>query len=153
MKNLSGRLARKLQRSASLVNAGLSKHFQSVLDAAVVDRCDFVEICCSDALCLTEAMQQRGISASSLLRSDGVGNQTHRHVRSCLAGFLKNDLGRHGSHHPLLRIRTIRHIAVFEPDRFSDSFFRVCDSSLAIWRSQLQGMACKMCRLVFCRSA
>ena len=73
-KNLSGRLARKLQRSASLVNAGLSKDIQSVLDAAVVDRCDFVEICCSDAPSLTEAMQQRGISSSSLLRSDGVGN-------------------------------------------------------------------------------
>ena len=48
VKNLSGRLARKLQRRASLVNAGLSKQIQSVLDAAVVDRCDFVEICCSD---------------------------------------------------------------------------------------------------------
>ena len=74
MKNLSGRLARKFQRSASLVNAGLSKQIQSVLDAAVVDRCDFVEICCSDAPCLTEAMQQRGLSSFSLLRSDGVGN-------------------------------------------------------------------------------
>ena len=73
VKNMSGRLARKLQRSASLVNVGLSKQIQSVLDAAVVDRCDFVEICCSDAPCLTEAMQQRGISSSSLLRSDVVG--------------------------------------------------------------------------------
>ena len=74
VEKLSGRLARKLQRSASLVNAGLSKQIQSALDAAVVDRCDFVEICSSDAPCLTEAMQQRGISSSSLLRSDGVGN-------------------------------------------------------------------------------
>ena len=40
MKKLSGRLARKLQRSASLVNAGLSKQIQSVLNAAVLDRCD-----------------------------------------------------------------------------------------------------------------
>ena len=74
VKNLSRRLARKLQRSASLVNALLSKQIQSVLDAADVDRCDVVEICCSDAPCLTEAMQQRGLSSFSLLRSDGVGN-------------------------------------------------------------------------------
>ena len=57
VKNLSGRLARKLQRSASLFNAGLSMKVQTLLDAAVVDRCDFVEICCSDAPCLTQAMQ------------------------------------------------------------------------------------------------
>ena len=74
VKTLSGRLARKLQRSASLVNAGLSKQIQTVLAAATVDRCDFVEICCSDVPCLTEAMQRRGLSSFSLLRSDGVGN-------------------------------------------------------------------------------
>ena len=74
VKTLSGRLARKLQRSASMVNAGLSKQIQMVLDAATVDRCDFVEICCSDVPCLTEAMQRRGLSSFSLLRSDGVGN-------------------------------------------------------------------------------
>ena len=74
VKTLSGRLARKLQRSASLVNAGLSKQIQTELDAANVDRCDFVEICCSDVPCLTEAMQRRGLSSFSLLRSDGVGN-------------------------------------------------------------------------------
>ena len=33
-----------------------------------------VEICCSDAPCLTEVMHQRGLSSFSLLRSDGVGN-------------------------------------------------------------------------------
>ena len=71
---LSGRMARKVQRSASLVNAGLSKQIQTVLDAATVDRCDFLEICCSDVPCLTEAMQRRGLSSFSLLRSDGVGN-------------------------------------------------------------------------------
>ena len=70
----SGRLARKLQRNASLVNAGLSKQIQTVLDAATVDRCDFVEICCSDVPCLTEAMQRHGLSSFSLLRSDVVGN-------------------------------------------------------------------------------
>ena len=47
---------------------------QTVLDAATVDRCDFVEICCSDVPCLSEAMQRRGLSSFSLLRSDGVGN-------------------------------------------------------------------------------
>ena len=74
VKTLSGRLARKLYRSASLVNAGLSKDIQTVLDAETVDRCDFVEICYSDTPCLTEAMQRRGLSSFSLLRSDGVGN-------------------------------------------------------------------------------
>ena len=87
VKNLSGRLARKLQRSASLVNAGLSKQSQSELDAAVVDRCDFVEICCSDAPCLAEAVQQRGISSFSLLRSDGVGNHDAQ-TREKLLGWL-----------------------------------------------------------------
>ena len=67
--NLSGPLARKLQRSASLVNAGLSE-----TNSIVVDRCDFVETCCSDAPCLTEAVRQRGISSFSLLPSDGFGN-------------------------------------------------------------------------------
>ena len=74
MKPLPGRLARKLQRSASLVNAGLSKQIQTVLDAATVDQCDFVEICCSDVHCLTEATQRRGLFSFSLLRSDVVGN-------------------------------------------------------------------------------
>ena len=38
---------------------------KSVLDAAVIVRCDFVEICRSDAPCLTETTQQRGISSFS----------------------------------------------------------------------------------------
>ena len=66
---LSGRLARKLQRSASLVNAGLS--FQNKFKRCWMRR---PLICCSDVLCLTEAMQRRGLSSFSLLRSDGVGN-------------------------------------------------------------------------------
>ena len=45
-----------------------------VFHAATVDRCDFVGICCSDVPCLTEAMQRRGLSSFSLLRSDGIGN-------------------------------------------------------------------------------
>ena len=49
-----------------------SKNIQTVLDAATVDRCDFVEIWCSDAPCLIEAMQRRGLSSNTLLRSDGV---------------------------------------------------------------------------------
>ena len=48
---------------------------------------------------------------------------THRHVRSCFAGFLRKDLGRHGSHHRSLRIRIIRHVAVFELYRFVRQFF------------------------------
>ena len=47
---------------------------------------------------------------------------THRHVRNSLAGFLRNDLGRHGSHHQQFRTRIIRHVAVFEPDRLLESF-------------------------------
>ena len=87
MKTLSGRLARKLQRSAALVNAGLSKQIQTVLDGASVDRCDFVEICCSDVPCLTEAMQRRGLSSFSLLRSDGVGNHDAQ-TREKIFGWL-----------------------------------------------------------------
>ena len=69
------------------VYAGLSKQIQTVLDAATVDRCDFVEICCSDAPCLTEAMQRRGLSSFSLLRSDGVGNHDAQ-TREKIFGWL-----------------------------------------------------------------
>ena len=51
-------------------------------------RCDFVGICFSDAPCLTEAMQRRGLSSFSLLRSDGVGNhdaQTREKMLSWLS--------------------------------------------------------------------
>ena len=123
MKTLSGRLARKLQRSASLANAGLSKQIQTVLDAATVDRCDLVEICCSDVPCLTEAMQRRGLSSFSLLRSDGVEITMQRHVRGFLAGSPRNDLRRLGSHLRSLIIRTSRHAAVSVRDIFFDSFF------------------------------
>ena len=58
-----------------------------MLDVAVVDRSDFVEICCSDAPCLTEAMQKRGISSSSLLRSDGVGNHDAQTREKLLGWF------------------------------------------------------------------
>ena len=146
VKTLSGRLARKLQRSASLVNAGLLKQIQTVLDAANVDRCDFVEICCSDAPCLTGAMQQRCAQTAS-------ETTTYRHVRSSLAGFLRNDLGWHGSHHTgncaSEQFDTLR--SSYQTD-FS-TVFRVCGSSLAIWWTHLLGMAYKVCRLVFCRVA
>ena len=91
VKTLSGRLARKLQRSASQVNAGLSKQIQTVLDAATVGRCDFVEICCSDVPCLTEAMQRRGLSSFSLLRSDVVGNHDAQ-TREKIFGWLTQKL-------------------------------------------------------------
>ena len=127
--------------------------FRSVLDAAVVDRCVFFEICCSDAPCLTEAMQQRGISWSSIVALRAASETTtHSDVRSSLAGFLRNDLGRHGSHHRKLRIRTIRHVAVFEPDRFS-KFFEYAAAVFSFWWTHLLGMACKVCQLVFCRDA
>ena len=116
VKTLSGRLARKLQRCASLVNAGLAKNIQTVLDAATVDRCDFVEICCSlrSHCCALTASETK----------------MQRHVRRCLAGFPRNDLTRLGPHLRSLLIRTSRHAAVFYRDRFFDSF-RVCCSSLA----------------------
>ena len=150
MKTLSGRLARKLQRSASLVNAGLSKQVQTVLDAATVDRCDFVEICCSDAPCLTEAMQRRGLSSFSALTASETTMQ--RHVRRYLAGFPRNDLRRLGSHLRSFLIRTIRHAAVSDRDRFS-TVFRVCCGSFHQWWSRLLGMACKVHRLVVCRAS
>ena len=88
VKNLSGRLAWKLQRCASLVHAGLFfEKNQTVLEVAVVDRCGFVDICCSDASCLTEGMQQRGISSISLLRSDGVGNHDAQTREKLLGWF------------------------------------------------------------------
>ena len=71
---LSERHARKLQPGASLVDAGLSAAILTVLDAATAERCDFVEICCSDASGLTEAMQQHGPLRFPLLRPDGIGN-------------------------------------------------------------------------------
>ena len=88
-----------------------------MLDAATVDRCDFVEICCSDVPCLTEATQRRGLSLLSHCCALMVSEITmQRHVRRFLAGFRRNDLRS-------LLIRTIRHAAVFDPDRFFDSFF------------------------------
>ena len=117
MKTLSGRLARKLQRSASLVNAGLSKQIQTVLDAATVDRCDFVEICCSDVPCLTEAMQRRGLSSFSLLRSDGAGNHDAQ-TREKIFGWLTEKRPQKAVTH-----QNNSRWCSLDPDRFFDSFF------------------------------
>ena len=123
VKTLSGRLARKLQRSASLVSAGLSKQIQTMLDAATVDRCDFVEICCSDVPCLTEAMQRSGLSSSSLLRSDGVGNHGAK-TREKILSLAFRETTLEGlvltSGHYLSE--QFEHAAVSDRDRFSDSF-------------------------------
>ena len=105
MKTLSGRLARKLQRSASLVNAALPKQIQTVLDAATFHRCDVVDICCSDVL-----------SSFSLLRSDGVGNHDAK-TREKILSWLSEKR----PHLRSLLIRTIRHAAVSDRDRFFDS--------------------------------
>ena len=70
----------------------LSKQIQMVLDAGTDDRCAFVEICDSDFPCLTEAMQQRGISSSSLLRSDGVGNHDAQTREKLLGWFSEQRL-------------------------------------------------------------
>ena len=153
MKNLSGRLARKLQRSASLVNVGLSKQIQSVLDAAVFNRCDFVEICCSDAPCLTEAMRQRGISSSSLLRSDVVGNHGAQ-TREKLLGWTSEKRLRKQWFSPTGNRVPEQFDALQSSKRtYFSKFLRVCGSSLAIWWTHLLGMACKVYRLVFCGAA
>ena len=130
LKNLSGRLVRKLQRSASLINAGLSKQIQSVLDVAVVDRCDFVEICCSDAPCLTEAMQQRGISSSPCCAQTESETTTYRTREKAPGSMVLTMVIAHQKNSTRCSLRV-------------ESFFRVCGSSLAIWWSQLLGMAAK----------
>ena len=76
VKNLSGRLARKLQRSASLVNAGLSEKIRLCWM-----RQSSIDVILSTSARPTEAMQQRGISSFSLLRSGGAETTTHRHMR------------------------------------------------------------------------
>ena len=126
VKTLSGRLARKLQRSASLVNVGLSKQIQTVLDAATVDRCDSVEICCSDVPCLTETMQRRGLSSFSLLRSDGVGNhdaKTREKILSWLSekrhqkAWLSSPVVTHQNNSTLISLRS---------RQIFSTVFRVC---------------------------
>ena len=153
VKTLSGRLARKLQRSASLVNAGLSKNTQTVLDVATVDRCEFVEICCSDAPCLTDAMQRRGLSSFSLLRSDGVGNHDAK-TREKMLSWLSEKRPQKAwfspsviTHQNTLTRCSLRSRQIFR------QFFRVCCSSFEWWWSHLLGMACKVHRLVVCRAA
>ena len=45
---------------------------QTLLDAGRSDRCDVVEICCTDSLCLVDAMRQRGLSSTVLSRAEGI---------------------------------------------------------------------------------
>ena len=141
VKNLSGRLARKLQRSASLVNAGLSKDIQTVLDAATVDRCDFVEICCSDAPCLSEAM-----------RSDGVGNHDAQIREKLLGWFSEKTPQKAWFSPPIIAHQNKSTRGSLRARQIFRQFFRCC-SSLAVWGQHLLEMACKVCWLVFCRAA
>ena len=136
VKTLSGRPARNLQRSASLVNAVLSGRIHTVLDAATIDRCDFVEICHYDAPCLTEAI-------FVLLATGNHDAQTREKMR--------NDLRRLGSsgHCSPEPFDTLQSSGEID---FS-TVFRVCCSSLASWWTYLLGMACQVHRLVFCRAA
>ena len=152
MKTLSGRLARKLQRSASLVNAGLSKDIQTVLDAATVDRCDFVEICCSGVLCLTEAMQRRGLSSFSLLRSDDVGNHDAK-TREKILSWLSEKRPQKAWFSPL--VITHQNNSTRRSLRSRQTFSTVFVFAAAVLRggSHLLGMACTVHRLVVCRAA
>ena len=56
---------------------------------------------------------------------------THRHVRIFLAGLPRNDLRRLGCHLRSLLIRTIRHAAVSDPERFFDSFLSMPAAALS----------------------
>ena len=81
--------------------------FKRVLDAATVDRCDFVEICCSDVPCLTRSHANDVGSLLSYCCALMVSEITmQRHVRRFLVGFPRNDLRRLGYHLQLLLIRT-----------------------------------------------
>ena len=155
MKNLSGRLARKLQRSAPLVNAGISqkKKKQTVLDAGVVDRCDFVESCCSDAPCLIEAMQQRGISSFSLLRSDGVGNHDAQTREKLLGWVFEKRPQKVWFSPPVIAHQNNATRCIRRTGQMFRQFFGVCCCCLAIWWPHSLGMACKVCRPVLCRAA
>ena len=84
---MSGRLGTETSAKRIAGQCGSFKQSQSVVHAAIVDRCDFVEICCFDAPCLSEAMQPRGISSSSVLHSDGVGNHDAQTREKLLGWF------------------------------------------------------------------
>ena len=107
---------------------------QSVLDAAVVDRFDFVEIFCSDAPCLTEATQQRGISLFSLLRSDGVGNHDAQ-IREKLHGWFSEKRTSEGL------VLTTGHCA---PEQFDT----LQSSSYTDFSTVFSGMLQQYCNLV-----
>ena len=55
-----------------------------------------------------------------------------RHVRRCLAGFPRNDLRKLGFHLWSLLIRTIRHVAVFDRERFFDCFSCMLQQSCVV---------------------
>ena len=151
VKTLSGRLARKLQRRASLVNAGLSKNIQTVLDAATVDRCDFVEICCSDAPCLTEAMQRCGLSSFSLLRSDGVGNHDAK-TREKMLSWLSEKRPQKAWFSPLVITHQNNSTRCsFRSRQIFRQFFEYAAAVLSnMVATFFLGMACKVHRLVVC---
>ena len=150
VKTLSERLARKPQRSASLVNAGLSKQVQTVLDTATVDRCDFVEICCSDVPCLTEAMHRRGLSSFSLLRSDGVRNHDAK-TREKILSWLSEKRPQKAWLSPPVVTQQNNSTRCSLPSRqIFRQFFRVCCSNSESRWPHFLGMACKVDRLVVC---
>ena len=119
-------------------------------DVAVVHRCDFVGISCSDAPCLTEGMQQRGVSSSSLLRSDGVGNHDAQ-TREKLLGWFPEKRPRKAWFSPLVIAHQINSTRCSLRTR--QVFRMFFEYAAAVKQSGVLGIACKVCRLVFCRAA
>ena len=73
-----------------------------------------------------------------------------RHVRRFAAGFPRNDLRRLGYHLQLLLIRTIRHAAVSDPDRFFESFFGYAAAVLSNGGHMYWEWPAKVHQLVVC---
>ena len=121
-----------------------------MLDAATVDRCDFVEISCSDVPCLTEAMQQRGLSSFSLLRSDGVGNHDAK-TREKIFGWLSEKrLQKAWLSLPVVTHQNDSTRCSLRSRQIFRQFFEYAAAVLSNGGHIFLGMTCKVHRLVVC---
>ena len=73
---------------------------------------------------------------------------THRHVRSFLAGFLRNGVGRHGSHPLVIAHQNNSTRCSLRTRQIFRMFLEYAAAVLLFWWTHLLGMACKVCRLV-----